>query len=324
MRAVIRARSIQLRALALSVAVHAFVLASVIGAPTQASLRWRPSASAFIDVALQSQAAHELGGSTMPALPDALAAPVVTGGDATRVAPTIVRRRMLAPRRRTDQTDATPAPPIDLESAPLPDEESSVPRTAPSSIRESTSTATEPGSGAGEGGGTGDGAPSVDAPSEAARRNGPVAVASGLGCIDPWVGVWTTSYFQGAPYALRVVETLRITRSGAHLDLDVRHEEWVGYESDRVMPPCGSRHGMGQQEDFQSSSHWRASVSTDDEPVVQATADYVHSTTCGAYAGQTGRWPITFRFELGDSDHPDLLFGGPPMWRFTRTSCGDR
>ncbi len=156
-----RERTIDARALAVSILVHAIVVALVVGAPSHPRATWAPASAALVDVALVEPS--EPGGSTTPALSDALPSPVVTE------APAIVPRRALVPRSRERVPEA--------ERIATPAAEAS---TAPSSIGDST--AHELGSGTGEGAGAGEGDPMVGAVS--------VTPEPPVRCGDPVNGVW--------------------------------------------------------------------------------------------------------------------------------------
>ncbi len=132
-----------MRALALSILVHAMLIAFIVATPSRSRATRTLVPTSLVDVTLFERS--EPGGSTMPALPDAQPSPVVMerAREATVRGPAIARRRVRIPRSRehTPEDAVRIAPPVtDIASAPDPSAESET-STVPSSIGDRTSTA---------------------------------------------------------------------------------------------------------------------------------------------------------------------------------------
>lgn len=210
------------RALVGSLGVHLLLLALVSTAPAIRVVRaTAPEATALIDVDVVDQLSRrrehvrEPGGSTMPALPDALPSPVVTAGrEATLArAPAHARRRVLIPEQSAEAGEAVALQEEPSSSAdPTPD---AIVATAPSSAADT--------SGEGAGDAPGDGTGAGDRAAAIAAAPPPQPALPIDRCGDPVNGVWhARTHFTVGWFDL----TLRLERDGAEIVGSMTVHDW--------------------------------------------------------------------------------------------------
>lgn len=220
-----------------SILVHALLLAIVVGTERPTVSVRRPSDPWSVAVELVHVAGGAPSRTAIAALPSALPGPLrVDAPTVQAAAPVPLRRRSLIPSQRAERADLPREDPTQRPSAPV--EGTEMPRTAPSSLgesssaeptalesssAESTSAASELDTSSREAEPTPDAPEAHPMPTEPPASRGPTADR----CGDAFNGVWQgTGRWESW---LRVLVTLQITRRDDQLDVRMTYRHLTSH-----------------------------------------------------------------------------------------------